>query len=707
MIQEKGNKLRTDRGTGWIEQFRKHVRIARSPGNLIRSGMIFLLTACIFILCRTTLFPEGSNRFFSAMPMIAVASAAMLLSLLRIKLSHRSRVLATGFTLFLLPLVCVGLTEWINESYLITRGLPLRWLANYICNLMIFTFIFTLCRRISLTAAIGTGICFGFGIATYYTIQFRGIPVLPWDLKSLNTAAAVIGTYEFEITYPIAMSFLIVAAMLAFLRLIKPEEREQTRRTRMLERVVSGGICLALIILLFPVNILPALSVNVWPWNQKASTMMTGVSAGFIGNLQFVMVDKPDNYSPEQAAAVAGAVTAVEVSTGTGSGTEAQSMMLGSPDEKPTIIAIMNESFADLDQTAEGSLALSEDPLPFIHALMDSGNTYSGTAYSSVTGGSTCDSEFEFLTANSMHFLPVGSKPYQQYITSEQTSIVSTLEASGYDSVAIHPGKRSAWNRDKVYPQLGFDRFIAAQDFTEERELLRGYTNDASCYKQLIAEYEAQKIKENPLFIFNVTIQNHGGFEEPDFPSEIEIQSAAVTDREAKAQTEQYLTLIKRSDQDFEELIRYFENEDEPVVLVFFGDHWPALEPEIIETILDVEDALELTAEETMRQYEVPFFIWANYPLETASNQITSLNQLSGYLLRAAGIEPTPFQQYVQEFSEQIPVLTGIGMLDASGTAYLSGEDTPYEELLNDYQILQYNQLFDEDEKIERLFKPQ
>ena len=68
--------------------------------------------------------------------------------------------------------------------------------------------------------------------------------------------------------------------------------------------------------------------------------------------------------------------------------------------------------------------------------------------YSSVKGGNTANTEFEFLTGLSMYFLPTGSIPYQQYIKSEVPSLASQLSSVGYTSVSMHPYYPKGWNRD-------------------------------------------------------------------------------------------------------------------------------------------------------------------------------------------------------------------------------------------------------------------
>ena len=130
-----------------------------------------------------------------------------------------------------------------------------------------------------------------------------------------------------------------------------------------------------------------------------------------------------------------------------------------STDTRPNIIAIMNESWADFESF--GNLSLSESVTDFIDSL---GNCIRGHCYTSVFGAGTSASEFEFLTGNSMAFLPSGSIPYQQYILEPSSSLASLLKENGYRTLAFHPGERTSWQRNQAYPLLGFDRFKCVED---------------------------------------------------------------------------------------------------------------------------------------------------------------------------------------------------------------------------------------------------
>ena len=218
----------------------------------------------------------------------------------------------------------------------------------------------------------------------------------------------------------------------------------------------------------------------------------------------------------------------------------------------------------------------------------------------------------------------------------------------------------------------------------------------------MIYTYEHRN-PQTPQFIFNVTIQNHGGFEDKDYPTTVQVEGA----KGRFPQTEQYLSLIKASDKAFEGLIDYFSEQDDPVLVLLFGDHWPNLERDFLKKLLWA-DPNDLSFENLMREYEVPFLLWANYPLEVEEDGNIgplSLNYLSGLLLRAAGLEGTPYTRFLEQLRSTLPVITAVGIMDSDGTLYKSGDETPYDELLNRYAVLQYNNAFDRDGKVLGLFE--
>lgn len=619
---------------------------------------------------------------------LSVILLSTALCLVRIQIPRWVRKPLSWAVLLWLPIPAFYGLDWINGTWYDDFSFPCT-VGNYLCCLLVLALFYAVFRRVWATALAGGGVLLLFGIANYFTVQFRGSPILPWDLQSMGTAAAVLGNYVLSVTPEMAVCLFAWLLLIVVTHRLFPVEQGESKRARLLERGASLLASVTLLFLLLPGNLLSNLDVTVWAWDQKTSMKMTGVTAGFVANLQFMLVEMPEGYSEESLEELKAEIDALP-----------EQPALGRPGEAPTIIAVMNESLADLEKSGQGSIVLEPDNLSYLHSLQESGQVIWGSAYSSVFGGNTCNSEYEFLTGNTTAFLPVGSKPFQQYVNRQQTSLVSVLqEQAGYHSIAIHPGRASAWNRDKAYPLFGFDRFISYDEFTVPQRLVHGMTEDASGYAQVIEEYENRG--DDPLFLFHVTIQNHGGYDDPDYPTTVRVAQAAGEFAEA----EQYLSLVKQSDDALQDLIGYFEQQKEPVVILLFGDHWPSLDEAFFQRLLGSGEE-NRTLADTMRQHEVPFMIWANYPLEAQQIEKISLNYLSGLLLRSAGLQTSPYFSYLENLRETLPVITAVGMFDNKGTLYQNGEETPYDALLEKYGMLLYNQSFDTKGKQEELFSP-
>ena len=669
--------------------FSLQLRLKR--GNLIAAGVLLAASAVMFALNPQLFFGGPSEEAQPFQPgdtalYLLLTLLPCALCLIEVKLPQVLKKIAGWLMLLVLPLLSFQAVDNINHTQIADFDFKTS-LANYIGYLMVFALLFAVCRRVWVTALLGGAVFLTFGIANYFTSEFRGAPILPWDLSSVGTAFSVAGGYTYELTKPIAVSILLYLLAVLFCYHVCPRGKENTsRRGRMTERAGALAIAGALFLLIFPADVLTDLGISVWAWNQKTSSKLTGVTAGFFANIQFLMVDKPEGYSAAKVKQLEAEIEELP-----------EPAALGSPEGLPTIIAVMNESMTDFTRTGKGSLTLTSDNLPFLHSLQESGDVIWGTAYSSVYGGNTCNSEYEFLTSNTLSFLPTGSKPYQQYVDHDQSSLVSILKEYGYDCTAIHPGQRSAWQRDTAYPYLGFDKFIDVDAFTVNRTFEHRLTSDRSSYDQVIAEYENRG--DDPLFLFNVTIQNHGGYEDENFRTTVQVAEAAGE----FPQAEQYLSLTKKSDQALEELIGYFSQQEDPVVILFFGDHWPNLESGFLTQLLG-QDSDRLSFENIMREYEVPFLIWANYPLEGQEIKQISLNYLSGLLLRSAGLQGTGYTKFVEQVRQVFPVITANGMIDREGIYYKIGESTPYDDLLNEYAMLQYNNAFGLEGKAEGLF---
>ena len=364
----------------------------------------------------------------------------------------------------------------------------------------------------------------------------------------------------------------------------------------------------------------------------------------------------------------------------------------------PNVIAIMNESLADLN--VDGPFETSEDYLPFIHSLTK--NTIKGKLYVSIEGANTANSEFEFLTGNSLAFFAPRAVPYNNYVKGVVPSLTRTLVSQGYmGNNSYHPYKRSGWNRENVYNSLGFNHFFS-MEYYKNPEFIRNFISDKTDMEQIAKDYEKARSKStDPFYLFNVTVQNHGGYvgNRGFVDADIQVTNSMLSSDEV----EQYVTLAKKSDEAFEELIKYFEKVDEPTVIVMFGDHQPPLSTDFYSNIFG-KKIDNFTAKDTATWYSTPYVIWANYDIEEKQNEDMSANYLSSYLLNLIGADMTGYNKYLLDLQKKIPVLTGLYYQGDDGVFRNIDEESKYTKYIKEYSKVQYNGLFDKKHRVDDFF---
>lgn len=576
----------------------------------------------------------------------------------------------TAAVFVLTPLIAFYLMQFVLGGWFWEYS-PGVVFANYICIGALYFLLCALTNHIVVCAVVVNVLCVIWGCANAFISVFRGTPVLPWDFTALNTALAVADNYKFVPTWQMLAAIIIVIALAVLYKKKCLKGDMHFNKQNVKFRAGCFVVCASMMFGLYDFEVLEALEIKPDVWDQTASYKDEGAVASFLMNIKFMEVEAPEDYSDENVDSIMASISEKETSKVT-EGDAGQ----------PNIIAIMNESWADFESF--GNIELSESVMDYISSL----DAIHGSAYASVFGAGTSTSEFEFLTGNSMAFLPSGSIPYQQYILGPFPSMASLLKDNGYRCVAIHPGERTSWQRNQAYPRLGFDEFKCVEDMNVELTDEHGYVSDASSFNQIIYEFE-HKAPDEKLFVFNVTIQNHGSYTVEDYPATV-----WLADEPGKyPMAEQYLTLANKTDEAFKLLVDYFEKQEEPTIIVMFGDHQPSVEQEFLDKAYGVTQD-EMTMEQYMGKFKVPFVIWANYELPDDTIERTSLNFLGQTTLQYAGIEQTPYGEFLNTVSEQIPALTFAGYFDKEGNAYSHLEETQFDELIHQYSLLQYENLF-------------
>ncbi len=540
-----------------------------------------------------------------------------------------------------------------------------KWGLNILCVLVVYLLLMAITSKVAVSV-IGSHVFFVIvAFVNYFVYLFRENEFIFPDLRSIGTGLSVAGKYELQLH---DRGWHVIIATVVFILLVRLVKLNY--RNVFFVRLISGlsAVLAAIVVILNTHNI------NTETWEQKGS-YQNGYVLNFVLSARDSFVSAPEGYSLETIQNLEERYSQLE-----------ENPIGDTLEEEPTIIVIMNESFADL--SVIGDFQTNAPLTPFMDSLQE--NTIKGYALSSVFGAKTPNSEWEYMTGSSMAFLPVGSVVYQQYIGDTPTSIVSTLKNQGYTCVAMHPYYETGWSRNLIYPKLGFDESYFLDDF-EQEQMIREYVSDRELYQNIIERFENRGVNEN-LFIMSITMQNHGGYATTyeNFPENYYKIGRSYTD------ANQYFSLVRESDDALAELITYFSQVDEPVEIVFFGDHQPSLNSKFY-TLLNGRGLSGLTLEQLEALYTVPFFIWTNYDTPEETVEITSLNYLSTMTLERAGVDLPPYHQFLSDMMDVVPAINSRGYYSNSTGKYLHVEDALGEELkwILEYESLQYNGLFD------------
>ena len=535
----------------------------------------------------------------------------------------------------------------------------------------------------------------------FYTLQLRGEPFLPWDLAQVSEAAGVASAAGIKIQTSMIVTIVVELALTVGSFFLFRGRHKQ----RWLPRVAgSAATAAAMCLLIFGVFLQPAVcqAIGIVPdaWMQDRYYRYYGVITGFMTNLANLEIDKPDNYSEETVDAILDNVgESQKFSTSPLYPTSyAATTAKDEQVKKPTIIYVMNESYWDVSELEQYGIKFDTDVSANLHALQQT-SAY-GRAYSPSFGGGTCDVEFEALTGYSASFLPSGSKPYQQHVTKPMFALPSYLKTQGYQTAAVHCFWAKYWSRDTAYPNLGLDDFISLEDMHGVTKVRKHYwtsglVTDDSMADQVIGQYEKMKASsDEPVFLHAVTMQNHTNYNKDNYPDD---QRVKVLEHPAgmKASTvgalEDFATGIRDADAMMGKLTAYFSQVDEPVILVFWGDHYNP-----IDSNYDVYTTTGYASDSSAdpRLHQTTLLMWSNY-----SDAQVDLGTIAAYDISPVMMNLYGLQQplYFQFLNRQLRVASractrGVTM-NLDGTTTL--EPTEFQQRwTQEHWMLQYDLMF-------------
>lgn len=545
--------------------------------------------------------------------------------------------------------------------------------VNILIILLIYALLLIVFQRIRYAFAGGAVLLLILAVINYYCILFRGSGLNFLDLTAARTAAMVLKSYRLEMSAELWYTILYFCFFIAFgLWCDLPFKGKRYH-------VTVTAVPLALCVFFY----------SFWNFSDylerrdlrgsfyNMSQTLDGFLLSFCVGMEDLSMEKPSGYSESRLLEIA-----EEAKTGY--------QPLETPQCNPTIIIIMNEAWSDL--RVLGNLETTEDFMPFTDSLEESGRK--GNLYVEIQGGLTPNSEFEVLTGDALALLSPAAIPYNMQVNHDMSSLAQVLKEQGYQTLAMHPNGPESWDRENVYQYFGFDDFIDIFDFQTEYLHVGVYPSDECNFNEIIWWFE-HKEEGKPLFLFDVTIQNHA-----DYGGQVAIElgveklgSTLAADAGNLYDAETYLNLMKVTDDAFAELIGYFETVEEPVIVCMYGDHQPKLKDNFYDAIFSGSGLTE--EEQSALQYITPYVIWSNYDMDMPEYGDMSANYLGAAVLECAGVELPPYYKYLLCLQKQFPEISFRTIEELEGL-----------EPINNYKMLQYNQLIEEN-YMQQLFSVQ
>ena len=637
------------------------------------------------------------------------------------KHKHTAAALGVGLVRGIFPPLAAGiflvLTEWVARG----EWTPEIWTEyirphyeSYILSWMLLALIWAVVDTVTRLAPLATFVsgCAGLvpAAVNFYTLQLRGEPFLPWDLTQVKEAAGVAAAAGLKVQPGMVWAGGVLLALTVLSHFLYRRRGRPALPVRLVSIAASLAALLALV---FGVFLQPAVtqSFGIYPdaWMQDRYYRWYGVITGFMTNLTNLEIDEPEGYSEE---AVNTLLDETEAAGAIRTGPNFPDSYAARTDpaaieKEPTIIYVMDESYWDVSELEQYGVTFDTDVSPNLHALQQT-STY-GKVYSPSFGGGTCDVEFEALTGHSVGFLPSGCKPYQQHATRPMFALPSYLKDRGYQTTAVHCYYAKYWSRNTAYPNLGFDDFISLEDMRGV-EKVRGYywkgglVTDASMGEQIIGEYERLKAASDaPVFLHAVTMQNHTNYNAANYPDD---QRVHITSAPAglKASTvgalEDFATGVRDADALLGQLVGYFSQVDEPVILVFWGDHYNP-----IDSGYDVYTATGYASADSAdpRLHQTTLLMWSNYSNYQVDLGTIAAYEISPVMMDLFGLEqPLYFQYLNRQLRYGYRSCTGGVTVNWDGTVGrgLTGRQAAWRQ---DHWLLQYDLMFGKGYALDRM----
>lgn len=540
----------------------------------------------------------------------------------------------------------VPLSLWAHPDWMPWWNTPLRIFCNALPGLLLAFALFAWTRRAGWSFVLAFGVqALAYGVNAL-KVQNLAAPLMPADFRMLGQlrhgGGELLSGYLPHIALLIVVLLACIAALALWFRFEPALLRKRPRRWRAAASVVLFAALVTLIAgVPFWRGLYSANLLGMQPWSPMATRQHDGlIGSLLLFHLQYGSAhEKPDTAAALQLMArFEPRIEALQQST---AGMDSA--------QKPDIVVILSESF--FDPTTLNGYGKNVDFMPNLRRLAQHGT--SGWMHSPTFGGGTIRTEFEVLTGLPLRYFPNIMFPYLQLHQKVIPGIVRLLKSQGYQTLAVHGGDPNFWNRVTAFKALGFDKFISEGDFPPNDAVHDGkYMSDKSFTDELLRQLPDSR---PPRFVLGISIEAHGPYDQ-SYGIDAAIRDAIpvpadVTDRQAKRELQNYIYHIRHADQQLGRLANTLAQRKRPTLIVFFGDHLPAIVPAF-------QQAGFQNGEGFLVQ-PVPYLLIDTSKLHTANpvKENVAAWELPGMLLHKAGIHD-PWFALTQLVAPQLEALT-------------------------------------------------
>ena len=535
---------------------------------------------------------------------------------------------------------------------------PHLLLLNWLPLLLTLLALSLLLQNVFFAAALTDVFWCGLSLANRVKIQIRDEPVYPRDLGLLKEAAQSVGNYS--IRYPWLQIAVVLGTVAVFTALgfrFRNRPLSGGRGKRLLHRIggfaAAAGVSAALLLTLYASSaIYHSFTCSYFDHITTVYNEL-GFPYCFCYNFSTYQIERPAGFSKAEAAAYEEA---------------------GETTSQPNVhvIMVMNEAFSDLTDSDVFTYGAEDDPLTHLHALQDEKNTVSGHLVVPNFAGGTANTEFDVLTGMQTTMLSSANTSAFRTVSRNTDSLLRVFDADGYSTLFMHPGSSWFYNRENVYRWLGAETSLFEDDM-ENPEYKGSWVTDDYMFRQITSRFESAVANGETLCNMTVTIQNHMSYTADKYGDAVipPVQTSASLSAEANTILSVYTEGIRDADAMLGKLTDYFRASDEPVLLVFWGDHLPYLgDDRLCYRELGLEIAQLDDAQDPFIAYETPFVIWCNdaaaseldfsdraAALELPADHVINASYLGATVLELTGRkDEDPWFSFLCDLRRELPV---------------------------------------------------